>query len=502
MSLWERLFGKKSPGDQTLPTLAATSSSQLAAPSVASPPNRPASNSTATSATNPGRPLPGKDRVVRVFVSSTFRDMIEDRNELMSHVWPSLRKVCRTRAVGFVEVDLRWGVPEEQSQRKETLRHCLAEIKRCRPYFIGLLGERYGWVPGPEAYSPALLDEEDWLRSEVAKRSVTELEILHGVLNDPGMAGRSFFYFRDPKYAHAIGGDHAAENAAEVERQNALKAHIKSVCRSKHIPLREDYADPHALAALVLADLTAAIDAEFPADQKPDRIDREAIDHEAFAQTKTHVYIGRQEYFDRLDEHARGEGRLMVVLGESGVGKSALLAKWAIRHHGAHPEDFLLTHFIGASPYSADWAAMLRRIMGEVKRRFDIREALPGQPGALRAAFASWLDMAAAKGKAILILDGLNQLEDRDGAPDLAWLPMATPPNIRPPFASSRSMPASAADSFRNTLRSMGRVSALVVPSRSQQHPRPPTRSTYARCWTSCCTTGTISPLPKGLTTT
>ena len=77
MSLWERLFGKKSPGDQTLPTLAATSSSQLAAPSAASPPNRPASNSTVTSATNPGRQTPGKDRVVRVFVSSTFRDMIE-----------------------------------------------------------------------------------------------------------------------------------------------------------------------------------------------------------------------------------------------------------------------------------------------------------------------------------------------------------------------------------------------------------------------------------------
>jgi len=40
-----------------------------------------------------------KDRVVRVFVSSTFRDMVEDRNELMSHVWPALRKLCRDRAV-------------------------------------------------------------------------------------------------------------------------------------------------------------------------------------------------------------------------------------------------------------------------------------------------------------------------------------------------------------------------------------------------------------------
>jgi hypothetical protein len=42
----------------------------------------------APTAARPG-PRPGaKERVVRVFVSSTFRDMVEDRNELMTHVWP------------------------------------------------------------------------------------------------------------------------------------------------------------------------------------------------------------------------------------------------------------------------------------------------------------------------------------------------------------------------------------------------------------------------------
>ena len=59
------------------------------------------------------------------------------------------------------------GITEEQAQRKEAVRHCLAEIKRCRPYFIGLLGERCGWVPGPEAYPPALLEEERWLERDI-----------------------------------------------------------------------------------------------------------------------------------------------------------------------------------------------------------------------------------------------------------------------------------------------------------------------------------------------
>jgi hypothetical protein len=60
--------------------------------------------------------------------------------------------------------------------------------------FIGLLGDRYGWVPEREDFSSTLLNEEGWLEEEINKQSVTELEILHGVLNNPDMAGRAFFF--------------------------------------------------------------------------------------------------------------------------------------------------------------------------------------------------------------------------------------------------------------------------------------------------------------------
>ena len=210
-------------------------------------------------ATSPLNPKRARNRVVRVFVSSTFSDMIEDRNELMTHVWPELRKVCRGRAVEFVDVDLRWGVTDEQAWRNETVRYCLAEITRCRPFFIGLLGERYGWVPGPDAYPPDLLDREGWLKDQVGESSVTEVEILHGVLNNPDTAVRSFFYFRDPKYARTRGGSFLPEETGKPDRQAALKQGVRTVCQAKHIPLRENYADPQALGRLVLADLRSAI---------------------------------------------------------------------------------------------------------------------------------------------------------------------------------------------------------------------------------------------------
>ena len=56
---------------------------------------------------------------------------------------------------------------------------CLAEIEHCRPYFIGLLGERYGWVP--EEIPPELLEAQPWL-TDHRKQSVTALEILHGAM--------------------------------------------------------------------------------------------------------------------------------------------------------------------------------------------------------------------------------------------------------------------------------------------------------------------------------
>ena len=85
------------------------------------------------------------DRVIRVFVSSTFRDMQAERDELVLKIFPQLRRLCEERGVTWGEIDLRWGITEEQSQHGEVLPICLEEIRRCRPYFIGLLGERYGW---------------------------------------------------------------------------------------------------------------------------------------------------------------------------------------------------------------------------------------------------------------------------------------------------------------------------------------------------------------------
>ena len=87
---------------------------------------------------------------IRVFVSSTFRDMHAERDHLTRKVFPRLLSECMRRGADFVAIDLRWGITQEESAKGLSPSLCLREIDRCRPFFISLLGDRYGWISLPE----------------------------------------------------------------------------------------------------------------------------------------------------------------------------------------------------------------------------------------------------------------------------------------------------------------------------------------------------------------
>ena len=98
--------------------------------------------------------MPRAGEIVRVFVSSTFSDMREERNALQERVFPRLRELCTQHGARFQAIDLRWGVSEQAGHDQRTMAICLSEVRRCLemtpcPNFIALLGSRYGWLPLP-----------------------------------------------------------------------------------------------------------------------------------------------------------------------------------------------------------------------------------------------------------------------------------------------------------------------------------------------------------------
>ncbi len=140
-------------------------------------------------------------QTVRVFISSTFRDLQAERDWLVKRVFPALRQRLEPHRIHLVDIDLRWGITREQADNGQVLGLCLQQIDECRPFFLGLLGGRYGWVPAK--FPVAVGTRYGWTQAHTGK-SVTELEILHGVLNDPAMHGRALFCFRDERFLDAI----------------------------------------------------------------------------------------------------------------------------------------------------------------------------------------------------------------------------------------------------------------------------------------------------------
>jgi len=98
--------------------------------------------------------MPQSSRTFRIFISSTFSDLKEERNALQERVFPRLRALAQAAGCRFQAIDLRWGVSEEAALDQQTMRICLGEIERCqkvalKPNFLILMGDRYGWRPLP-----------------------------------------------------------------------------------------------------------------------------------------------------------------------------------------------------------------------------------------------------------------------------------------------------------------------------------------------------------------
>lgn len=151
-----------------------------------------------------------------VFISSTFNDMHAERDYLVKEVFPELNEWCEERKIRLSDVDLRWGVKEEDSENNATVGTCLRHIDKSRPFFLCFLGQRRGWVPDFENdINQETKDQYPEINEFDTDRSVTEMEIEHSllfpmyrVLDEENKkcppTRHSLFFFRDPAYVENL----------------------------------------------------------------------------------------------------------------------------------------------------------------------------------------------------------------------------------------------------------------------------------------------------------
>jgi len=356
-----------------------------------------------------------EDRKIRLFISSTFRGMNDDRKTLVDHVFPEIHRRCAERGIGFTEVDLRWGITSEDVDKGLATPICFQQIDNCQPFFIGLLGEYYGSTILPDQIQTSCADYP-WIKKGYLDRSITELEMTYGLFNvgqnrsdeqRMDFADKALFYFRDPHYAETLPENerqpYIETDAAKRAKQQDLKRRLRD-----HGCQITEYKQPIDLKKLVLEPLWAKISEKFPDTLTQQQ--RGDFEHEAFAASRQRVYIKRQADFDRLSIHAESEDAPLIVVGESGCGKTALLANWAKEYQQTHPDDIVFWHFCGSSPSSSDPLNLLNRIMVSLKSHFDMNEKIPASASKIKEQFGIWLGKALKR--VVLIIDGVNQLED------------------------------------------------------------------------------------------
>jgi nephrocystin-3 len=353
-----------------------------------------------------------KSREVRVFISSSFRGMFKEREVLVRHVFPEIRRRCFERGVGFAEVEAQRGITTEQVDLGFAVPICFQQIDNCQPFFIGLLGEYYGSTIKSDQVETACQNYPWIIEQNYLDRSITELEMIYALFKRPvdqqqTLAKNALFYFRSPNYANTLPlserKDYIEASPENRDKQQNLKQRLRD-----HGCQIAEYKQPSDLKELILESLWEKIAQEFP--DTPTSQQQEDFEHDAFALSRQSVYIKRQSDFDRLTQHALSDEPPLLITGESGCGKTALLANWAKEYQQAHPDDLVFWHFCGSSPASSDPLNLLRRIMASLKSRFNVDKKIPSTAEEIKEQFGIWLGEALSR--VILIIDGLNQLED------------------------------------------------------------------------------------------
>ncbi len=414
-------------------------------------------------------------KTVRVFISSTFRDMHSERDHLVTVVFPELRERLERLDLDFYDVDLRWGVPHTgvDGERINSWAYCKQWIDRVEPFFVCIVGERYGWTPP----SAEIHDVED--RANYAGLSITEMEIRHAALRGQ-RRHHSYFFFRKPQIPKDTPAAILREYADlhDQERLRELKRQIQSTGR----PVRfydcrwtgQSFKELEAFGQLVLEDLWSGVlrDSRYvpreiwhqvlghnPDDDPiytnehvpvPVEVWDSILQHvkptmrlhfDAENRQMTEFAVSRLRWFQGRDAELRQltsfvdtdlpstASRLCVVGAVAGQGKSALLARFAVQL--ADSPHLLISHFVGATERSADIRSLLERLNQELEHS-GIEWPADTNPlhdtDGLARRLAQRLGNYSGTRRIILMIDAINQLTDGH---DLTWLPVSVARSVR-----------------------------------------------------------------------
>lgn len=434
-----------------------------------------------------------RSRYIRLFVSSTFEDMLVERDILQRKVFPRISQLCGSYGWQFEDIDLRWGVSQDASRLQKTMQICLNEIKRCqalspKPNFLILQGDRYGWIPIPEIipfsewqgvmkylrpnelklfetwydldenavggeyllkprdgeyldYAKYAADVENPLREIFRKvaeflpedrqkyyyASATEQEIMAGLYEVEDAREHVMLYSRHlinvPRsVAHVY--DDSPKSLLGVfkkdNRQHTLRNQISSFVGNKiekelHFDKLQSEEYAKEFEEKIYAMLEDLVLREIHAYSGISEMEAEREKNLEFIKSRTSFLIGRDSFVESLlTKISEGPRRPVVVTGQSGCGKSSVVAKVV---SDASTKMDVIARFVGHTFIKSFGEELLRSIWAEM----DLY--CPTQLEFSVSNFAERLASSKFEKPLLIVIDGMDQLQLGPSADEfLKWM--------------------------------------------------------------------------------
>jgi hypothetical protein len=179
--------------------------------------------------------------------------------------------------------------------------------------------------------------------------------------------------------------------------------------------------------------MSAMVESELERSKPQEGVDPEPEAHRRFGQNRCADFVGREPILATVTDYlAANEPAPLVLVGEGGSGKSAIMAKSVEEARGTHEAATLIERYVGATPGSSDGRSLLSSVCREIARECGGDEAaVPSEYNDLAVEFGKQLEKATAEKLLIVFLDALDQFGANDPARSLSWLPAHLPDHVR-----------------------------------------------------------------------
>ena len=161
--------------------------------------------------------------------------------------------------------------------------------------------------------------------------------------------------------------------------------------------------------------------------------------HKEFKERLTEHFCGRADILTKIKLYLNNsEQKVMSLIGESGSGKSSVMAEAIRQYENTNQGAIIVYRFIGITSNSSNIISLLQSICLQIAREFNVKlQSLAGGENALyeinglTEIFRKCLALSTVQKPIAIFLDALDQMSDSDKARELYWIPRDLPSNTK-----------------------------------------------------------------------